>query len=95
MAGWYRRWAGNDTDGPLLRLWPVTDLDHPGVRFHAGDGRHLADAASADDLASWPRPWLVIDDADHAEPTTSGILSFFHPHLLPGDMMLVEDGNLS
>jgi cephalosporin hydroxylase len=76
-------------------LSPVTDLDQPSVRFHVGDGRHLADAVSADDLASWPRPWLVIDDADHAEPTTAGILGFFHPHLLPGDMVVVEDGNLS
>ena len=75
-------------------LSPVTDLDHPGVCFHPGDGRHLADAVSADDLASWPRPWLVIDDADHAEPTTTAILGFFHPHLLAGDMVMVEGGNL-
>lgn len=76
-------------------LSPVTGLDPPGVRFHAGDGRHLADAVSPEDLATWPRPWLVIDDADHAEPTTAGILRFFHPHLMPGDMVVVEDGNLS
>ena len=74
---------------------PVTDLDHQGVCFHAGDGRRLGDAISADELATWPRPWLVIDDADHAEPTTAGILGFFHPHLQPGDMVVVEDGNLS
>jgi len=74
---------------------PVTDLEHPGVRFRAGDGRRLHDAISAAELATWPRPWLVIDDADHAERTTAAILDFFHPHLRPGDLVVVEDGNLS
>lgn len=76
-------------------LSPVTDLDHPGVHFHAGDGRRLADTITDADLGSWPRPWLVIDDADHAEPTTAAILSFFHPQLDTGDLFVVEDGNLS
>lgn len=70
-------------------------VGHPGVQFSWGDGRQLDTAISADELASWPRPWLVIDDADHTEPTTAGLLEFFHPHLRPGDLVVVEDGNLS
>ncbi len=76
-------------------LTPVTDVEHPGVEFRSGDGRRLDAVIDSQELASWPHPWIVIDDADHLEPTTTAVLEFFDPHLLPGDVVVVEDGNLS
>jgi len=67
----------------------------PRVTFHAGDGRDLGATLSADLLASLPKPWLVVEDADHQYQTTMATLRFFDPWVGPGDYVVVEDGILS
>lgn len=71
------------------------EVRHPRVTFHQGDGRNLAVTFSTEFLASLPKPWLVIDDADHHYQTTLAALRFFDPWLSPGDYFVVEDGILT
>jgi hypothetical protein len=86
---------GFDTHVHSYDIEPVTDIEHPGVTFHRGDGRRLGDTISRDEIRRWCHPVLIIEDADHSEETTSAVLEFFHPHLGDGDYVVVEDGNLS
>jgi cephalosporin hydroxylase len=74
---------------------PVTDAHHPLVTFSYGNGRCLGETLSAEQMREMARPLLVIEDADHTEATTGGVLEFFHRYLEPGDWVVVEDGNLS
>ncbi|MBY0339029.1 MAG: hypothetical protein K2X11_20620 [Acetobacteraceae bacterium] len=71
---------------------PVRGLAHPKVHFHQGDGRDLGAVFTPAWLATMPRPWLVIEDADHRPETTEAVLEFFAPHLRPGEWIVVEDG---
>jgi hypothetical protein len=51
-------------------LAKVTAVSHPSVTFLEGDARKLADTFADQFLADLPRPWLVIEDADHHYQTT-------------------------
>ena len=86
-----------DIDGRVqsFDVFPVESVSDSRVRFAYGDGQRLGDVIAAADIASWPRPWLVIEDADHSYQTSIAVLNFFDPHLAPGDWIVVEDGNLS
>lgn len=67
-------------------------IEHPKISFLRGNGRQLENTLTEDFLTGLPRPWLVIDDADHHYETTLAILRFFHRHLQVGEYILVEDG---
>lgn len=67
----------------------------PKVTFHTGDARNLGATFSTDFLATLPKPWLVVEDADHRYETTLAALRFFDPWLRRGDYLVVEDGILS
>ena len=73
----------------------VTDVKHPRVTYMEGSGRELADCLSDAFLATLPRPWLIIEDADHAYETSIATLRFFHPRLEAGEYIVVEDGIIS
>jgi cephalosporin hydroxylase len=73
----------------------VTQLSHPRVTFLEGDGRDLGETLTAKKLAALPRPWLIIEDADHSYETSKHVLEFFHPHLNAGEYIVVEDGIIS
>ncbi len=70
----------------------VATVKHKRVTFHEGDGRNLSGTLSEKMLARLPRPWLVIEDADHSYETTHAVLEFFESKLSPQDMLVVEDG---
>ena len=78
-----------------IDIVPVTEVSHPRVTFLEGNGRALRETLNSQLLARLPRPWLVIDDADHAYETTHHILEFFHPHLRADEYIVVEDGIIS
>lgn len=84
-------------DGGILSLdiVPVTAVAHKRVRFMETDARHLEETLTPELLATLPRPWLVIEDADHAYATSSAVLRFFHPLLEAGEIIVVEDGIIS
>jgi cephalosporin hydroxylase/SAM-dependent methyltransferase len=73
----------------------VTSVGHPRVTFHEGDGRNLGATFTPALLESLPKPWLVIEDADHAYPTSLATLRFFHGQLSREDLLVVEDGIIS
>lgn len=74
---------------------PVTGVTHEKVTFAEGDGRNLGRTLTPEFLSRCQRPWLVIEDADHAYETTLAALTFFHPLLKSGEYIVVEDGIIS
>ncbi len=70
----------------------VATVKHKRVTFHEGDGRNLGGTLTEKVLKKWPRPWLVIEDADHSFETSIAALDFFEDKLEMQDMMVVEDG---
>jgi cephalosporin hydroxylase len=73
----------------------VDSVTHPAVTFMEGNGRELAKTLSPDFLQSLPRPWLVIEDADHSYETSKAVLEFFDPLLRKDEYIVVEDGIIS
>jgi cephalosporin hydroxylase len=84
-------------DGHILSLdiVRVDQVSHPRVSFMEGNGRVLGEVLDPERLKSLPRPWLVIEDADHEYETSIEVLKFFHPWLQPGEYIVVEDGIIS
>ena len=78
-----------------LDIVKVEAVSHPRVSFLEGDGRALGQTLRPDLLQKLPRPWLVIEDADHAYATSIAALTFFHPWLQPGEYIVIEDGIIS
>lgn len=68
-------------------------VKHHQITFIQGDGRDLGAVLSDAFIASLPRPFLVIEDADHHYLTTKAVLAFMDRHLAIGEYLLVEDGN--
>lgn len=98
FAGGSALWLGDQLDnfgidGQIysIDINRVTEVSHPRVTFLEGDGRNLGATLSPDWLASLPRPWLIIEDADHSYGTTIAVLEFFHRWLDRGDYLIVED----
>ena len=73
----------------------VTEVSHPRVTFMEANGRALEKTFTPEFLKNLPRPWLVIEDADHAYETSIATLNFFHQWLKPGEYIVVEDGIIS
>jgi cephalosporin hydroxylase len=73
----------------------VTRHLHPRVTFLEGDGRDLGQTLTPEKLVVLPRPWLIIEDADHSYETSKHVLEFFDPHLDAGEYIVVEDGIIS
>lgn len=78
-----------------IDLLPVDAIRHDRITFLEGDGRNLGATLTDDFLARLPRPWLVVEDADHLEETSTAVLDFFDPWLRVGDYIVIEDGILS
>lgn len=64
----------------------------PRIKFVEGNGRDLGAVLTPDVIASLPRPWLVVEDADHHYLTTIKVMQFFAQHLEEGEYLCVEDG---
>ena len=73
----------------------VLSVEDPLVTFLSGNGRDLEGVLPSGLLQDLPRPWLVIEDADHTEKTSRAVLEFFDPWLDKGDMIVIEDGIMS
>jgi cephalosporin hydroxylase len=72
----------------VRRVTTAADRD---VEFIVGSGRDLASVFTDAQLAAMPRPWLVIEDADHSYETTTAVLHYFHDRLHDGERIIVED----
>jgi cephalosporin hydroxylase len=71
---------------------PLATEPIPGVTFYRGNGRNLANTLSAELIGAFPRPMMVIEDADHHSATCLAVLRFFDVWLLPGEYIVIEDG---
>ncbi len=78
-----------------LDIVRVDSVSHPRVTFLEANGRALERTLTTEFLERLPRPWLVIEDADHSYETSSAALRFFHPWLRPGEYIVIEDGIIS
>lgn len=78
-----------------IDLVKVESVSHPRVTFVGGDGRRLDETLRPEFLQKCPRPWLVIEDADHTYETSIAVLQFFDPWLRPGEFIVIEDGIVS
>ena len=78
-----------------LDIVKVETVSHPRVTFLEADGRALGETLRPEFLQRLPRPWLVIEDADHAYETSSAVLKFFDPWLQPQEYIVIEDGIIS
>jgi cephalosporin hydroxylase len=78
-----------------IDLLPPDGISQDNVTFLAGNGRALDQTLTLELLAGFDRPWLVIEDADHAYETTIAVLVYLHPFLKAGDYIVIEDGIIS
>ncbi len=84
-------------DGHVLSIdiLKVTAVNHPRVTFIEGNGQKLEETFDSDFLKSLPRPFLVIEDADHSYETSKHVLEFFNQYLQKGEYIVIEDGIIS
>jgi cephalosporin hydroxylase len=71
---------------------PVVSLKDPRIAFLKVDVSAPQNFIGEAELATLPRPMLIIDDASHRYSDVLTLLKFLHPHLRPGDYLIVEDG---
>ncbi|MEQ1689080.1 MAG: CmcI family methyltransferase [Sphingopyxis sp.] len=86
---------GVDAHVHALDIVSVSGVVDPRITFHRGSALELGATVSDAMLATLPRPWLVIEDADHRRATTYAVMRFFDPWFHSGDWMVVEDGILT
>ena len=86
---------GIDAHVVSIDLLRVAGIKHDGITFLGGDGRNLGGTLPDEFLAGLPHPWLVVEDADHLEVTSTAVLEFFDPWLQVDDYIVIEDGILS
>ena len=70
---------------------PPTGVDDPDVDFLEASIAHLDDPVVGAVLAECAHPLLVIEDGLHTYESCCAALAFVHPHLHPGDYVVVED----
>ncbi len=78
-----------------IDLLQTSNVEHPRVQLLEGDATKLAETISLGLLQTSPHPWLVIEDSSHEITTSEAVWRFFHPLLLSGDYLVIEDGIIS
>ncbi len=88
--------AAHGIDGEVVSvdLAPPAGIDHPRIRLIQGDAQDLPRALAEDAMADLQRPFLVIEDSAHDFETCTAVLDFFDPRLKPGEVIVIEDGNV-
>jgi cephalosporin hydroxylase len=86
--------AGIDCATLSIDLSPAAEFTDPRIAFLAGDAARLEATLTRDRLGRLQHPWLVIEDSAHSHHTTLAVIGFFADTMLPGDVLVVEDGVL-
>lgn len=73
----------------------IPDMNHSSFTWDERDSRHPGAIWSVEMLATLPRPWLVIEDADHSYETSAAVLEFFDFLLTPEDIFVIDFGIVS
>ncbi len=74
------------------RMNPIA-LAYEGIRFFELSAEQLGKIQHL--LLSLPKPWLVVEDADHSRELCISVFESFRTLLTPGDSYVVEDGIVS
>jgi cephalosporin hydroxylase len=82
---------GVDGSVVTVDISPPEGFEDPRIRMLKGNASALGETLSPELLGA-PHPWLVIDDSSHMYEDSLAVLRFFHPHLQPGDYIVIEDG---
>ncbi|HET6941604.1 MAG TPA: CmcI family methyltransferase [Sphingomicrobium sp.] len=72
-------------------ITPPEQMSDPRITFLRGDAKALEEVLN-DELLRAPHPWLVVEDSSHMYAESTAVLEFFHPHLIAGDYIVIEDG---
>jgi cephalosporin hydroxylase len=64
------------------------------IDFLTGDVHDLGAVLTEATLESLPRPRLVVEDSAHTYASTMAAIRFFDRALMPGDVLVIEDGVL-
>lgn len=63
-------------------------LEEKFIRFIHGDVTNIATLLPAEELLSFPHPWLIVEDCHKEIPL---IVRHLYPHMAPGDYLVIED----
>jgi cephalosporin hydroxylase len=63
-------------------------LGEKSIRFIHGDVKKIAATLPAQELATFPHPWLIVEDCHQEVPL---IVRHLHPHMVSGDYLIIED----
>jgi cephalosporin hydroxylase len=74
---------------------PQPPIRPDNVEFLYADAANLGATLTEEQLASCPRPWLVIEDASHMYAHTLAVLRFFDPLMRSGEFIVVEDATIT
>lgn len=72
-------------------ITPPEQMSDSRIIFLQSDAKALGDVLSEEMLRA-PHPWLVVEDSSHMYAESTAVLDFFHPHLIAGDYIVIEDG---
>ena len=64
----------------------------PRVHFVQADALDIASSGLHELLRDLPRPWLIIEDSAHTQEVCYAVLDYFRKHMLPGEIIILEDG---
>lgn len=65
------------------------------IRFLQGDVLALGPLFAAEGFDTLPHPWFAIDDSAHTHDSCTAALEHFAARMVPGDMLVIEDGVLA
>jgi cephalosporin hydroxylase len=74
---------------------PTPTYVPPNVKFLQGDAIDIGATLTPDLLATFKRPWLIIEDSAHTFAATKAVLEFFDRHLHSREYIVIEDTNIA
>ena len=87
---------GNPGRVVSVDLKPPQPTYVPGnIQFLKGDANNIGATLTDEVLASFPRPWLVIEDSAHTFVATLAVMRYFADRLKAGEHIVIEDFNAS
>ncbi len=78
-----------------IDLVPPADVADERVTFLQGDVNDLGPVFGAAGILNAPRPWLVTEDSAHTYAGCRAALKYLAGVMQPGDVLVMEDGNLA
>lgn len=78
-----------------IDIHPPPEIEVDQVRFIQGDILKIEEVFEQNQLASLPRPWLVVEDSAHTFSACKHALKFFAAHMQTGEILAMEDGILT